>query len=522
MKIFTTLLLSLIGFTTLMAQDQIVYNESVPESELHAAINPTDTSNLIVTAISYTSNSSTPVAIYYTLDFGNTWQKSTFGGMPANYNGAADPVLKFDANGVAYLLTLVTGGGSNIHTAISYSSDKGATWQSMVANSHPMLDKPWLAVDTDPSSAYYGNKYTVVLDNQKIVLTVLDANNTITIPSTEVSGGILPCLDVKKNGDLFVLAYAGVLTMAKSTDGGQSFGQPSNITNIQMTVMYDNIIGIPQRLQPGACMAIDNSGGTYDGRIYVTYTDHENGSASGNNTILDTYLTWSDNDGTSWSTPKVINSTAPANTQQYYSNIYVNDQGDLLMAWYDRRDDINHKLTDYYVGISTDGGNTILEIKMTSATTDFSQIGLQNNNFGIGEYCQIVATDNIAIPFWADGRTNDGDINVYFAKISINNPITGFQEISSISDIINVSLPYPNPVVEKTTVEITIKEPTRMCWKLYNTKGQMLQQSKFRTYPTGSEKIEIHFKQLLSGTYFIQFTSDKGFVKTIRVIKHKL
>lgn len=85
-------------FANLLAvfsQDLIVKNDATPESEVHAAINPTDTANIIVGAISGFSYGNSPgnLSIYYTQDFGDSWQKNSFHGTPLNYMGAGDPVL---------------------------------------------------------------------------------------------------------------------------------------------------------------------------------------------------------------------------------------------------------------------------------------------------------------------------------------------------------------------------------------------------------------------------------------------
>jgi hypothetical protein len=60
---------------------------------------------------------------------------------------------------------------------------------------------------------------------------------------------------------------------------------------------------------------------------------------------------------------------------------------------------------------------------------DFQYTMAAGNNFGIGEYHQLVATDHTALAFWADGRTNDEDLNIYMAKVNLNNPATGVQEL---------------------------------------------------------------------------------------------
>jgi hypothetical protein len=470
-------------------------------------------------------------SIYYTLDFGDTWQKSDFHGLITDYVGAGDPVLKFDNTGVAYLVSLsakIVNNDTTIHTLISYSNDKGVTWNSIITNSNE-TDKPWLTVNNIESLNYKGYKYIPTVESysntSKIKMSILNEENTIIHSNIDVFnnvGGIihLPCVEVNTNGDIFVSAYRfnpKSIIIARSENNGTSFNTFHQITPIQLNDYYDIVTGISSRIQCSPYMAIDKSGGTYNNRIYFTYTNYESGSTGGTNTYLDTYLTWSDDNGDTWETPKVINATASQNTQQFYSNIYVNDNGDLLLAWYDGRNDTENKNIDYYVGISTNGGNTIREIKVSSASSDFSKIGLKNGNFGIGDYSQIVATNNIAIPFWADGRTNDGDINVYFAKINIGNP-TDIYEISSISDNMNVKI-YPNIIKDIINTEITLNKPSNLRWSIIDVNGRIIKYSKLKKYEKGISKIKIPALSLKQGMYFIRFELNKGFIKTIKIIK---
>jgi len=532
MKRIIILLIVLINFIYVFAQDRIVYDDAKPESELSAAINPIDTNNIIIAVINGFSGNdndfSSAFSIYYTLDFGETWQKSVFHGVLNGYAGAGDPILKFDNNGVAYLVGLsakMTNDDPIIHTLISYSTDKGVTWNSIITNSG-QTDKPWLAIDNNETSSYKNHKYVptaIEKNNQMIIkLSVLDENNTVINDTTNVFGNKsvhLPCVDINSIGDVFVSAYCisdESIMIARSGNGGNNFDSHRQIAKVKLA---DNrvITGITSRLQCSPYMAIDKSGSIYKNRIYFTYTDYENGSVEGTNALLDTYLTWSDDNGETWKTPKVINATATQQTQQFYSNIYVNNRGNLLLAWYDGRNDTENKNIDYYLGISTDGGNTINEIKVSSAPSDFTKIGLKNDNFGIGDYMQVVATDNIAIPFWADGRTNDGDVNVYFAKVNINNP-TGIQERSSISYNINMKI-YPNIVENEVNIEVILKKSSKIRWDIIDINGRIVKYSEAETYTEGLNKITIPVFSLKQGVYFVKFELDNGFVKTKRIIK---
>lgn len=55
-----------------------VSTSSGVESELHVAINPKDTNNIVVSAIYQSETNNLYCTIYFTKDFGKTWIKSAF------------------------------------------------------------------------------------------------------------------------------------------------------------------------------------------------------------------------------------------------------------------------------------------------------------------------------------------------------------------------------------------------------------------------------------------------------------
>ena len=199
-------------------------------------------------------------------------------------------------------------------------------------------------------------------------------------------------------------------------------------------------------------MAIDNSDGPYSGRLYLSYTASE---SEGFN-FFDVFLTYSDDRGLTWSDPKIVHSDNSLRVQQFYSSLFVNDQGVLILDWYDRLDP--GRDTDFLMGISFDGGESFTEIKLNSETMDFDWVILAGTSFGIGEYHQLVASDHMAISFWSDCRSHDGDLNIYYAKVSIDNLTTSVVESGLIRDDFEISKTYPHPVSDQFHVEFSLKE----------------------------------------------------------------
>jgi hypothetical protein len=170
------------------------------------------------------------------------------------------------------------------------------------------------------------------------------------------------------------------------------------------------------------------------------------------------------------------------------------------------------------MGISYDGGDTFTELQLNSLYADFDFVIPSSSNFGIGEYHQLVATDNIAIAFWSDGRTNDQDLNIYMAKVSINNPTIGVEEFSTISDKISIANIYPQPVRDFVNVDIDIQEQAKLKCVIIDNAGQLVFSDTWKTYYVGKQILNIpcNFK---AGIYYLTLLSDKGYFKSMKLIK---
>lgn len=521
MKSIQTTLFILLFACTLGAQNEIVEDGALPESELHTAINPNDSNNIVLAVMKGTFNSDTfsRISIYYTKDYGNTWQKSAFIGKSTGTFGGGDPVLAFDRNGRVYLvsLTLTPEPDFDIRTLLSWSDDGGATWTTKALKDG--TDKPWFAIDRSPLSPFVDRKYIPEATDEFECLAISPAD--IVLGSTNPAGGDydfeqLASVDIQADGDVFVGFYHEKgnqfgLSVARSTNGGISFAPEVKVANTTMNI-FTSITGIVERLNLSPYLAIDRSNGIYKDRIYYSYTDNEPGA----NSMFDIYLSWSDNDGATWTAPKKVHEGTPAGTQQFYSSIYVTDNGTLLLGWYDRRNDPNDKLTDFYLGISNDGGETFQEVKITSTPSDFSTIGLINTGFGIGDYGQIIATAHTALPFWSDGRTNDGDMNVYFARIPLDGQQVSVPEISTVSELVSFGQPYPVPAAEYVTVPFTLRRSERLIATLLAPDGKLLSRQDMGVFSTGANLLNLS-TAAWDGPLYLKLETGNGVLKTFKI-----
>jgi len=239
---------------------------------------------------------------------------------------------------------------------------------------------------------------------------------------------------------------------------------------------------------------------------FTTYT----GSEQINPEYFNVFLMYSDDDGLTWTEPKIVHSDTSNFVQQYYSSIYVNDDGVLILDWYDRSNFENtNSNTDFFMGISYDGGESFTEIKFNTEPMDFRKVVEAGFGFGIGEYHQLVATNKTAISFWSDGRTNDGDLNIYFAKVGLTNPTTSVTEVSLINSKIEVSRLFPQPAKNQINLKIKLKAKEQIKVKIFSINGRLIDEYNWIDYNEGSHTIGLPIN-LVPGKYLLQLITKNG------------
>ncbi len=342
------LFFSIVGFS----QDAILNDADHPEAELHAAINPLDTNNIVVVVqYGFGSQDAFYTHIYYSKNYGLTWNLSDYHGTADN-SQCGDAVLSFDDAGNLYLVDLmIDQTNDTVYTILSKSADGGANWEYLKKVVHNDSDKPWLAIDTFANSSHSGNIYIPVVEEIPMLYTL--NNNFQTIDSLPIpDGDHLPSVVVRRDGTVFTSTVAltdsiNTVYVQEYSNGGATIYHSTPIVSFPDYTF--NAPDISMRFQPTAYLAVDNSGGKYDGRLYLSYTASEEYSPD----YFNVFITYSDDGGQYWSTPHIVHNDAQYNIQQFYSSIYVNDAGTVIMDWYDRRNYADStKMTDFYMGIS--------------------------------------------------------------------------------------------------------------------------------------------------------------------------
>jgi len=511
-----TIFFSLLTAKNICAQDQILQKSDRAEAEFHTAINPLDSNNIVLATMHGFSNvEDSYFSIYVTKDFGASWELSSFQGKHDGITGTGDPVIAFNSDGKLVLAHLVLTEDGEINTMLSESLDGGITWSAAYTYPDEFTDKPWLAIDRTENESTRNNIYLPTVSNELKFISLNESYEVLSdlvvpdadhIPSVTVaSDGDIYLCDIKRSDpiDIYFQQYS---------EGGSALVHSTYVTTIpDFTFDAEDV---STRYNPAPYIAVDNSDGPYSGRIYIAYT----GSEAIDETYFNIFLSYSDDKGLTWSEPTVVHSDNSDSIQQFYSSIYVNDKGTLLIDWYDRSNyDNSNLITDFFLGVSFDGGESFIETQLNSESMDFLTAIIAGYGFGVGDYHQLVATNNTAISFWSDGRTNDGDLNIYFAKIDLTNPISSIIEQGIINDAIKIKALYPQPTTDKINVDLELDKPFDLQYLIMNINGQVIFQGQPENYQPGKHSIQIPL-DLPSGSYMLRLDNNKGFFKTLKFV----
>lgn len=572
--------------TARTSTENITQTESA-ESEIHAAINPSDTNNIIVSAMRLGAPSGGGLGgglglefeltfpIYYTKDFGKSWQLSDFNGVNqfdlfTIIAGGGDPVIAFDANGTAYFsfLTLrISILELKIVMEINYaiSNDGGATWALQAEpiatravvnffdildfdaeNVSQLVDKEWIVCDQSAASNHQNNLYAVYAEidlvdtSYQIEFRRKLAGNSqfeapILLTTPEIVFAQFSSIDVDQAGTIHVLFNAAKdtdevlgLFYMQSTDGGENFTEPKRISdvhipNISPDQPTSNIVGVEAtRMYPCPHLRVDKSGREYDGNIYITWT--ANGFEKQNTAGLDIFLIKSTDGGANWSNPYQINDDMDPNSNQFFSNLVVDETGKVALGWYDQREGEAGAVTNFYMTYSEDGGTTFRKnFAVSTSPADFSTIGDKNGAFGVGEYTQLVAVNNQALPFWADGRTNDGNLDLYFAYVPLDGSeglVSGLPEINAIATELTIANPFPNPARGAASITLDLIQRSTIKLQLMDQSGRLLKTISEADYSVGHHLLNIPLANVPSGSYTLFFQTDFGYFTRQLIIEN--
>ncbi|MEW5807232.1 MAG: sialidase family protein [Acidobacteriota bacterium] len=377
------------------------------QNETSIDYNPVDHLNLVGGANDY-RNGEVDAGYYYSKDGGATWGDGTI--VETTFEAQGDPAVAFCANGYVYYSFISFNRSSDDNGLfVARSTDGGATWplvKDIVMNFGsfvPFEDKEYIACDTTNSS--YKNyvyvswtrfniwKSTIMLSRST------DGGKSYSQPMTiSDAGGVQGSVPaVGSNGEVYVIWEGSPATfyLDISTNGGKSFGTDKKVVDIV------DISDSPcYRRNSFPAFDVDISSSAYRGSLYVAWSDNRNGDP-------DIYFTYSRDKGTTWATPKRINTDPVGNDRdQFFPWLSVDNKGRVNVIWYDARRDPGNRWLEVWGAVSRDGGQSfdtnflISDVSFDPCLDTF-----------LGDYNGVVATPNDRIfPLWSDLRSGEEDV----------------------------------------------------------------------------------------------------------------
>jgi hypothetical protein len=374
---------------------------SAAQNEPFVAVDPRNSQHLVVGANNWMSGSGHfEVYAYASFDGGRTWAASQpYVNRNASRLNAADPTVAFGPDGSVYFAFVAFNPASGA-VAVSRSLDGGLTWgaQSWATSfTSEAADKPALVAGA-------GGLTLVYQGSALYTRTSADGSTWSGAAIVDVAGrNATPVADRNGNVSIFY-ATSNAIRLARTVNSARS---SFNITTVSsVTALQPRAAQYRASIYPAAAIGPK-------GQMYVAWADGRN--AGHGNDVLYTMST----DGSSWTTPTVLNSDA-GNADQLMPALGVGADGTVTVAWLDTRNDAANVNYDVYMVRGTDGVHF-------GANTRVSNISSNPNNDPylqgslIGDYFALAVSSSAVYPLWTDTRNGNEDIFVAPISISPNN-----------------------------------------------------------------------------------------------------
>lgn len=441
------------------------------QGEIQIVVNPNNANQLVAAANTWDAPAGCgqTQAIFWSGDGGGVWNYTCAPGAAA-FPGigscsstvfGSDPALSWDNNNNVYLNYMLIcsffGFINNYAMVVARSADGGAGWagQGVVVTSwsdSDIEDKNFYAIDTTPTSPFYGRHYTCWdrNNNEKVAYSTNSGASwtEVDLPTSPVGGTDLGCeMAIEDNGTVHLvfdsLTCSGstctneVMVYTRSNDGGVSWSSPVLVRDYNLTGFSGTHCPDAQDqrcIGPFGAIGVDNSGGACDGYLYTTFTDH---AAGGTVNDSDVWISRSTNGGSSWSAPVKVNDDGLAGRIQFHPFLQVDkSSGHVVVAWHDARHDAGNDAVHFYAARSTDCGLTFeANVQASQASAEFNNSGIASTNMNsaanpnynpnqFGEYLGLDVLDGKAYIAWSDTRhyfpgspTNTQRDNLGFAVV---------------------------------------------------------------------------------------------------------
>jgi hypothetical protein len=215
-------------------------------------------------------------------------------------------------------------------------------------------------------------------------------------------------------GELYISYWNGWngFKMQRSLDGGATISSEITIATFMDSWEVADAVQLPGSFRAPSLgsIAVDPNNGT----LYGVY--HDTTSTDAGEYNVDLYFTYSTDQGTTWTTPIVINGDSDPPRDQFFPWLEVDPSGRLHLLFLDTRNTVQSDtdaaaFIDAYYSFSDDGGENWTEYRLTPTSFDSSVTGSGGDQF-IGDYLGLGLGDGRVYPVYLS--TQDG-INQIFS-----------------------------------------------------------------------------------------------------------
>jgi hypothetical protein len=342
------------------------------------------------------------------------WATSINGGRSWTFHGAvdpgvfsSDPVLAADDDGRFYLLGLEDGYTScRIHT----SDDGGMTWGPVIPARGG--DKPWMAVDPDRRHVYVAWDSSYSCCGAASFARSIDAGATFE-NAIEIDPPLsLGTIAVGPDGEVYVSGIIDITTfaVARSDDALDPTATPTfTVAEIDLGGFFGFLKDPnPEGLAGMPWVAVGPSAGSQPAPVYLLASVDPSGSDP-----LDVHLVRSDDGGTTWSAPTVVNATATVGWQ-WFGTLDVAPDGRIDAVWYDSHHLDEPGRTRVMYASSNDESSTWSPPIVVAPEFD-SHLGWPDERRRLGDYIHL-RSDTLGADLVFAATTN-GEQDIYFVRI---------------------------------------------------------------------------------------------------------
>lgn len=415
------------------ADRQVTFsNANQSRSESAVAINPLDEDNMIAISKKFID----PAKYHFTVepmittDGGYVWHASPLPA-PADWDGMTDPVVAFDHNGTAFVVTepLRFDPDDIVVTGIQvFRLPNGAgnwsTPQSLIVGRQVdgNDDKPWMACDRGANSPWKGRVYAAWGVGQALRVARSKDGGATWIGVGNLSAGAnvpgvnnayAPEVSVDDNGIVHIVwhvPYSTTITYTRSIDGGETFEPSRHIVNGMAGLTSPPLpkTGSWPEFPNGKFRVLTLATGCAVGnRFLVAWSDLREGYAR-------IYYHYSDDAGVTW-TPSSgqplwpsLSSASPV--QQFHPQIIADGNRVLACAFYEfGQTQYGYRISTRIMGSFDEGTSFGLPSDITDAPWDPAvNAPLSHGNPAdtfIGEYFGLDAAQAGFAVIWTDTRT---------------------------------------------------------------------------------------------------------------------